>query len=119
MGTAARASGGARLLATAVAALLCAADDERSGRWSGERLRPLRRRPLEAVDGILAQADGGSASATEAIEELLKAQIALRNNRRLDAAMRSSRLPAVKTLAEFDFAFQPSIKREQIESLHC
>ena len=32
--------------------------------------------------------------------------------------MRSSRLPAVKTLAQFDFAFQPSIKREQIESLH-
>ena len=32
--------------------------------------------------------------------------------------MRSSRLPAVKTLDQFDFAFQPSIKREQIESLH-
>ena len=32
--------------------------------------------------------------------------------------MRASRLPAVKTLAQFDFAFQPSIKREQIESLH-
>ena len=32
--------------------------------------------------------------------------------------MRSSRLPAVKTLADFDFSFQPSIKREQIESLH-
>ena len=32
--------------------------------------------------------------------------------------MRSSRLPAVKTLARFDFAFQPSIKREQIDSLH-
>ena len=62
---------------------------------------------LEAVDAILAQADSGSATATEAIEELLKAQIALRNNRRLDSAMRSSRLPAVKTLAEFDFAFQP------------
>jgi DNA replication protein DnaC len=26
--------------------------------------------------------------------------------------------PAVKTLADFDFSFQPSIKREQIESLH-
>ena len=24
----------------------------------------------------------------------------------------------MKTLAQFDFAFQPSIKREQIESLH-
>ena len=30
----------------------------------------------------------------------------------------SSRLPAVKTLDQFDFSFQPSIKREQIESLH-
>ena len=73
---------------------------------------------LEAVDGILAQADSGAATAGEAIEQLLHAQIALRNNRRLQTAMRASRLPAVKTLAQFDFAFQPSIKREQIESLH-
>ena len=73
---------------------------------------------LEVADDIQAQADGGSVTAGEAIEKLLDAQILLRNNRRLAAAMRSSRLPAVKTLAEFDFAFQPSIKREQIESLH-
>jgi DNA replication protein DnaC len=72
---------------------------------------------LEAVDGVLSQADGGSLTAAEAIENLLGAQITLRNNRRLQAAMRSSRLPAVKTLQEFDFSFQPSIKREQIESL--
>ncbi|MYA11282.1 MAG: hypothetical protein F4087_06490 [Gemmatimonadetes bacterium] len=32
--------------------------------------------------------------------------------------MRSSRLPAVKTLADFDFSFQPTVKREQIDSLH-
>ena len=73
---------------------------------------------LEVVDEILAQADGGTVTATEAIEQLLNAQIVLRNNRRLQTAMRSSRLPAIKTLAQFDFAFQPSIKREQIESLH-
>ena len=73
---------------------------------------------LEAVDGVLAQADSGAATAGEAIELLLDAQIALRNNRRLHTAMRASRLPAVKTLGQFDFAFQPSIKREQIESLH-
>ena len=73
---------------------------------------------LEAVDGILAEADSGAVTASEAIEKLLGAQIVLRNNRRLETAMRSSRLPAVKTLAQFDFAFQPSIKREQIDSLH-
>src|ERR1041384_1021584 len=73
---------------------------------------------LEAVDGILAEIDGGRLAATEAISRLLSAQISLRNNRRLQAAMRSSRLPIVKTLESFDFSFQPSIKREQIESLH-
>jgi DNA replication protein DnaC len=73
---------------------------------------------LEAVDAILAEIDGGRLAATEAISRLLSAQISLRNNRRLQAAMRSSRLPSVKTLESFDFTFQPSIKREQIESLH-
>jgi len=73
---------------------------------------------LEAVDAILGEIDGGKLAATEAINRLLSAQITLRNNRRLQAAMRSSRLPAVKTLETFDFSFQPSIKREQIESLH-
>jgi len=73
---------------------------------------------LEAIDGILGEIDGGKLAATEAINRLLSAQITLRNNRRLQAAMRSSRLPAVKTLETFDFSFQPSIKREQIESLH-
>ena len=73
---------------------------------------------LEAIDSILSDIDGGRLAATEAINRLLGAQITLRNNRRLQAAMRSSRLPAVKTLESFDFSFQPSIKREQIESLH-
>jgi len=31
--------------------------------------------------------------------------------------MRSSRLPVVKQLGDFDFTFQPSLRREQIESL--
>lgn len=73
---------------------------------------------LEAVDEILADVDRGSLHASQAIERLLTAQISLRNNHRLRTAMRSSRLPAIKTLQQFDFAFQPSIRREQIESLH-
>ena len=56
---------------------------------------------LEAIDGILSEADGGTITAAEAIEQLLNAQIVLRNNRRLQTAMRSSRLPAVKTLDQF------------------
>jgi DNA replication protein DnaC len=73
---------------------------------------------LEALDEVLSALDGGQLQGPVAIERLLGAQIALRNNRRLVAAMRSSRLPAIKTLADFDFTFQPSLKREQVESLH-
>jgi DNA replication protein DnaC len=73
---------------------------------------------LEALDAILTQVDGGHLKAAEAIEALLGAHITLRNNRRLQTAMRASRLPAVKTLADFDFSFQPSLKRDQLESLH-
>lgn len=73
---------------------------------------------LEALDEVLTGVDGGGVTASEAIEQLLWAQITLRNNRRLQAAMRSSRLPVVKTLEDFDFSFQPSIQRQQIDSLH-
>lgn len=73
---------------------------------------------LEALDGVLSSVDSDRHTAAEAIEQLLGAQIMLRNNRRLQAAMRSSRLPAVKLLSDFDFTFQPSIKREQLDALH-
>ena len=73
---------------------------------------------LEALDEVIRRVDSGSLSGSEAIEQLLGAQIALRNDRRLEAAMRSSRLPPVKRLADFDFTFQPSLRREQIDSLH-
>ena len=72
---------------------------------------------LEALDDILAGLDGGALQSPAAIEALLGAQIALRNNRRLEAAMRSSRLPVVKTLRDFDFSFQPSIDERQVKEL--
>lgn len=73
---------------------------------------------LEALDDILRRVDGGQLAAGEALAQLLGAHITLRNARRLQTAMRSARLPVVKTLGDFDFSFQPSVKREQIESLH-
>ena len=45
---------------------------------------------LEALDEVLSRIDGAKLGPAEAIETLLGAQISLRNNRRLQAAMRSS-----------------------------
>jgi DNA replication protein DnaC len=43
-----------------------------------------------------------------ALDQLL-AELSLRESRRIKAALRIARLPVVKTLARFDFAFQPSL----------
>ena len=64
----------------------------------GTSLRTCAAGALEALYAILQDVDGGVLTAPEAIEQLLSAQIQLRNNRRLQAAMRSSCLPAIKEL---------------------
>lgn len=73
---------------------------------------------LEAIDDLMQRLDSGAISPAEAIDNLLAAQVALRQERRLISAMRSSRLPGIKRLDTFDFAFQPSIDRNQIMNLH-
>lgn len=73
---------------------------------------------LEVVDSLLERLDHGAISPVEAMEQLLAAQVALRRQRRLQTALRTSRLPGVKTVDAFDFAFQPSIDRAQILNLH-
>ncbi len=73
---------------------------------------------LEALDSLMEKLDHGAIAPAEAMVELLAAQVALRRERRLFATMRSSHLPAMKTLDTFDFTFQPSIDKAQIMSLH-
>lgn len=73
---------------------------------------------LEVVDHVMSQLDQGSLSPAEAMEQMLSAQVNLKRQRRLYSAMHASRLPTVKRLDTFDFAFQPSIDRTQILSLH-
>jgi len=70
------------------------------------------------VDSLLERLDHGAISPVEAMEQLLAAQVALRRERRLKTALLTSRLPGVKVLDSFDFAFQPSIDRAQILNLH-
>ena len=73
---------------------------------------------LQALDRVLFGVEGAGTTASEAIERFLAAPIALRNSRRLKAAMHSNRLGTIKTLSELDFNFPPSIQRGSIDSLH-
>ena len=74
-------------------------------------------RALEALDHIVRRLERGELSALEAIDILLSEELTLRENSRIKTALRMGRLATIKTLAGFDFTFQPSLDRDRILTL--
>ena len=70
-------------------------------------------RALEILDVTLRGIERGETSALEAIDVLLTEELTLRENRRVKMALIMARLSAIKTLAGFDFSFQPSLDETQ------
>jgi DNA replication protein DnaC len=101
--------------------------------WAGHdaRQRILARRQYPPQPGRLEDAarargarrhttphrEQGEIDDIEAIDDLLAEELSLRENRRVRAALRMARLPILKTLAGFDFSFQPSLDRNRIMAL--
>jgi DNA replication protein DnaC len=74
-------------------------------------------RALEILDVTLRGLERGETSALEAIDVLLTEELTLRENRRIKMALIMARLSAIKTLAGFDFSFQPSLDKNRILAL--
>jgi len=74
-------------------------------------------RALEIVDATVRRLERGEVTALEAIEALLAEELTLRENRRVKTALVMARLSTIKTLAGFDFAFQPSLDKNRILAL--
>jgi DNA replication protein DnaC len=74
-------------------------------------------RALEILDHTMRQLERGEIGALEAVEALLGEELTLREGRRVKAALKMGRLASVKTLAGFDFTFQPSLDRNRILAL--
>ena len=74
-------------------------------------------RALEALGHTVQRLEQGEISAIEAIDTLLGEEFATRETRRIDVALRTSRLLPIKTLEGFDFSFQPSLDRNRIAAL--
>ncbi len=71
----------------------------------------------EALPSVLTEAVKQEQSAPQFLEMLLEAEQTRREERRIRTALRLSGLPTGQTIANFDFAFQPSIERSRIEAL--
>ena len=74
-------------------------------------------RALEVLDRTVRQLERGEVSALDAIGTLLAEELTVRESRRIKTALVMARLTAVKTLAGFDFSFQPSLDRNRILTL--
>ena len=71
----------------------------------------------EHVGETLAEAVKESWPPHRFLNQLLEAELTVREERRLKTSLRLSGLPTGQTLGNFDFGFQPSVERSRIETL--
>jgi DNA replication protein DnaC len=74
-------------------------------------------RAPETLPDTLSRIERGELSTLEAIEALLGEELTTRQSRRIKMALQTARLTSIKTLAGYDFSFQPSLDRQQILAL--
>lgn len=74
-------------------------------------------RALEALDPIVRQLEQGEIAALEAFDLLLGEELQMRESRRIRMALMTARLTRIKTLATYDFSFQPSLDRNRVLAL--
>jgi DNA replication protein DnaC len=70
-----------------------------------------------ALEQTLSQAVKQSTTAHGFLDQLLRSELEERDQRHMKTSLRLSNLPIGMTLADFDFAFQPSVERSRIETL--
>ena len=74
-------------------------------------------RSLELLDEELSRLSKGESTAQETLLRLLRAQAEDQRERRIERRIREAHLPERKTLAAFDFDFQPSLSRALVQEL--
>jgi DNA replication protein DnaC len=74
-------------------------------------------RALEVLDATIRRIEQGEIDGIEALDQLLVEELTIRENRRVKTALVMARLNTIKTLAGFDFSFQPSLDRNRVLAL--
>jgi DNA replication protein DnaC len=72
---------------------------------------------LESLEVRLHEAAGNGLNHAEFLELILQDELAVRADRQLQRRVKAAQFRELKTLEDFDFAFNPSIKRKQIYDL--
>ena len=71
----------------------------------------------ESLDDLIQQSVKEDWNSTAFLDALLRLELERQEERRVAQAIRISHLPTGPTISNFDFAFQPSVSRSQIQTL--
>ncbi|MBI2761372.1 MAG: ATP-binding protein [Chloroflexi bacterium] len=83
-----------------------------------DRLERLRLRQMATVlDRVCAEASTADRGYLDFLDRLLEAELGVREERGVEARTRLAHLPFRKTLADFDFGFQPGLDKQQVQEL--
>ena len=74
-------------------------------------------RVAAVLEEVVQVAQEQAHSPLQVLDALLEEEVACKEQRRLDTSLKISGLPFVKTVDEFDFAFQPHLDRRAVQSL--
>ncbi len=71
----------------------------------------------EILEPVLKTAENQDKSHLSFLDELLEEEVAAKEQRRIETALKISGLPFIKSIDEFDFTFQPKLDRQKVMSL--
>lgn len=71
----------------------------------------------EILNEMLKAAETQGKSFLSLLDELLEEEVAQKEQRRIETALKTSGLPFQKSIDEFDFTFQPKLDRQRVMSL--
>jgi DNA replication protein DnaC len=71
----------------------------------------------EILESVLKTAEKQDKSHLSFLDELLEEEVAAKEQRRIETALKISGLPFIKGIDEFDFTFQPKLDRQKVMSL--
>jgi len=74
-------------------------------------------RMSEILQGVMKAAEDQGKSYLSFLDDLLEEEVAQKEQRRIEIALKISGLPFAKSIDEFDFTFQPKLDRQKVMSL--
>ncbi|MCK9502530.1 MAG: ATP-binding protein, partial [Lascolabacillus sp.] len=74
-------------------------------------------RAAEMLDAISQEAEANKSSYLAFLDHLLEEEVAAKEKRRIQTAMKTAGLPSAKTIEEYDFSFHPHLDKKTVMEL--